>query len=182
MGARVFCSCVAQSELVRAELAPGLAAQQCEACGGMLLGMVDYRQWRERAAAAVSAEAAPATPEVADSPSARACPSCSRLMQRYRVGMTPDFRVDHCPACQLVWLDKGEWQALAQAGLTASLGEIVSAAWQRRVQADELRALRETALRSKHGDACMDEIKRMRDWLDTQPQREELIALLRAGW
>jgi Zn-finger nucleic acid-binding protein len=180
MGARVFCSCAAQTELARTELTPGLAAQQCEACGGVLLGMVDYRQWRERAAPAVVVEEA--APEVSDSPSARGCPSCTRLMQRYRVGVKPDFRVDHCPACQLVWLDKGEWQALAQLGLATRLGEIVSAAWQRRVQSDELRALRESTLRSKHGDACIDEIKRMREWLDAQPQREELIALLRAGW
>ncbi|MET7015554.1 TFIIB-type zinc ribbon-containing protein [Uliginosibacterium flavum] len=154
--------------------------QQCEACGGVLLDMSDYRQWRQQAAP--SAESGAEDHEVSDSPSARGCPSCTRLMQRYRVGLTPDFRVDHCPACQLVWLDKGEWQTLAQAGLTASLGEIVSTAWQRRIQSDELRALRETALRSKHGDACIDEIKRMREWLNTQPQHEELIALLRADW
>ncbi|MFT3735974.1 MAG: zf-TFIIB domain-containing protein [Rhodocyclaceae bacterium] len=177
---RMFCNCPAQAELSRAELAPGLPAQQCEACGGVLLGMVDYRQWRERAAATAVAEQA--APEVSDSPAARGCPSCTRLMQRYRVGVTPDFRVDHCPECQLVWLDKGEWAALAQAGLAAKLGEIVSAAWQRRVQSDDLRARREAGLRSRHGDACIDEIKRMREWLDTQPQREELIALLRAGW
>jgi Zn-finger nucleic acid-binding protein len=179
MAAHVFCGCAKQSELTRTELAPTLFAQQCEACGGVLVDMVDYRQWRERAAPVVAEVAAAA---LADSPSARSCPSCASLMQRYRVGVSPDFRIDHCPACQLVWLDKGEWQSLAQSGLTARLGGIVSAAWQRRVQADEVRALRETALRSKHGDACIDEIKRMREWLEMQPQREELIALLRAAW
>ncbi|MDO6386526.1 zf-TFIIB domain-containing protein [Uliginosibacterium sp. 31-12] len=180
MGARVVCNCAPRAELVRVELAPGLPAQQCEACGGVLLGMADHRHWRE--AAAVSALPGEAAPALSDSPSARACPACTRLMQRYRAGMTPDFRVDHCPACQLVWLDKGEWQALAQAGLATRLGEIVSAAWQRRVQGDELRARREAGLRSKHGDACIDEIKRVREWLDGQAQRDELIALLRAGW
>ncbi|GAA5169569.1 zf-TFIIB domain-containing protein [Viridibacterium curvum] len=180
MGTRTFCNCQAQAELSRAELAPGLPVQQCEACGGVLLGMPDYRLWRERA---VSTDVAGQDAfEVSDSAAARACPGCTRLMQRYRVGVTPDFRVDHCPSCQLVWLDKGEWQGLAQAGLATRLSEVVSVAWQRRVQSDELRARREAGLRSKHGDACIDELKRVREWLDAQPKREELIALLRAGW
>ena len=38
------------------------------------------------------------------------------------------------------------------------------------------------ALRARLGDDCLDELTRIRTWLDTQPRREELLALLRAGW
>lgn len=179
MASQCFCNCSPKAQLARVELSPGLLAQCCEACGGALLAMDDYRQWRSREPAEAGVEN---TSEFSDSPSARNCPGCARLMNRYRVGASPDFRVDHCHHCQLVWLDRGEWAALVKAGLSLRLSEIVSAAWQRRVQSDELRAKREVTLRERHGDACIDEIIRIRAWLEDQGQREELIALLRAGW
>ena len=182
MNQRLRCACSPQAEMAAAELSPGLAAQQCGACGACALQLDDYRQWRERqpAAAAMTEPAARAEEEL--DARARMCPGCARLMQRYRVGTQPDFRLDACSACQLVWLDRGEWASLAQGDLSGRLTEILSEAWQRRLRADELRGRREAGLRAKHGDACIDELIRIRGWLDAQPQREELLALLRAGW
>jgi hypothetical protein len=59
---------------------------------------------------------------------------------------------------------------------------VLSDAWQRQLRDDEVSGQREAALRARHGDACIDELVRIRTWLDEQPQRDELIALLRAGW
>ena len=105
-------------------------------------------------------------------------------MQRLRVGAKPDFRVDRCAGCQALWFDRGEWAALAASGLASRLEEILSDAGQRQLQAAELRERREADLRRKHGDACIDEIARVHQWLHAQPaaQREELLSLLRAGW
>ena len=173
------CACSGSAELAAVELEPGLSAHGCKACDGSLLALTDYRAWRRRTNAAVT----PRDPVVfEDAPGARSCPGCSRLMHRLRAGAQPDFRLDRCASCQVVWFDRGEWPALVSAGHGARLDDILSDAWQRQVQADELRATREAALREKHGDDCMNELSRIRTWLDGQPQRDELIALLRAGW
>ena len=177
------CGCPAGGELDGTELAPGLHALQCRGCEGSLLSMEDYRPWLERhpAGLAPAPGAAPLEQDEADG-AARACPACSRLMQRLRVGSRPDFRLDRCSPCQLVWFGRGEWAALAHAGFTHRLHELLSDGWQRQLREDEQRQRRETLLRDRHGNDCIDELARIRDWLNRQPERDELLALLRAGW
>jgi Zn-finger nucleic acid-binding protein len=177
------CDCAAHTPFAAVELMPGLAAQQCASCEAAVVEMSDYRRWSQRSG--VSA-VTPGSGDVSlldhETTVARSCPSCDKLMQRLRTGTQPGFRVDRCHVCQLVWFDRGEWPALVQAGLAGRLGEVLSDAWQKQAQTDELRAGREATLRARHGDACMDELARMRTWLDTQPSRDELLSLLRAGW
>lgn len=179
----LHCVCDARSPLMPGVLVPGLPARQCAVCEGSLLEMADYRRWSSRAGAAPSASDAPAI-ELAetDAPVARACPSCTRLMQRLRTGSSTNFRVDRCFTCQLVWFDRGEWQALVQAGLAGRLAELLSDGTQRQLMADELRAGRIAALRERHGEDRLAELQRMRDWLEAQPEPEELLNLLRTGW
>jgi Zn-finger nucleic acid-binding protein len=182
MTKKLHCVCEAHTELDRAELAPGLPALRCATCHGHWLVLADHARWNAVAvpAPAGDEDVPPMRPEVGAT--ARHCPACERLMARYRVGSTPDFRLDRCAPCQAVWLDAGEWPALHQAGLAHRLADVLSDAWQRRVQTDELSARRLAALQTRHGAACMDELARMRAWLDTQPHRDELLAMLRAGW
>ena len=180
MTVRMRCACEAHNLLMPVQLAQGPAASACQACGGAALAMADYRRWRDQAKHDASAD--PGILVVEDHPAARPCPSCARLMQRVRVGGTPDFRLDRCAACALLWLDRGEWEALRANGLAPIVEEILSERWQRDLQANETRARREVQLREKHGADCMDELARVRDWLQTQPHRDELLALLRAGW
>ncbi|MED5617712.1 zf-TFIIB domain-containing protein [Ideonella sp. BN130291] len=175
------CDCPQQPALAVAELAPGLPAHHCQACAGSLLNLDAYREWQASAPAApVADHSMPLA--LFETASARACPSCARLMQRHRSGTDPDFRIDRCVACQLVWFDAGEWEALVRAGLRERLVELLADGWQRQLQLDELRAGREGALRSRHGEACMNELARIRAWLEMQPHREELLGLLSAGW
>lgn len=172
------CTCEARAQLLPVQVDEGLPGLRCPACAGELLALEDWRRWRDMAPAAA---APPATSVLADG-GARRCVQCERLMQRLRVGSQPDFRVDRCAGCQLVWLDAGEWSALRGVGQATRLEEILGDARQRQLQADELRQRREQALRAKHGDACVDELARVRQWLAGQPHPDELIALLRAGW
>lgn len=174
------CACETGTELASVELATGLAALGCGSCGGALLELDDYARWRDRAAPK------PAEPPEAavleDQASARGCLACGRLMQRLRVGARPDFRVDRCAGCRLLWLDRGEWTALLLSGRAWQLDELLTDAARRELQAEDLRERRERQLREKHGDACIDELARVRQWLQGQPRRDELLALLRAGW
>lgn len=179
MTRRLRCACEAQLELTPMQLAAGPAALACTACGGNCLDIDDYRRWRDGDAHGSIDVGAVA---VEDYPAARPCPGCSRFMQRVRVGAAPDFRLDRCAACGLLWLDSGEWEALHSENLAHWLEEVLSQRWQRDLQAHEARLRREAVLREKHGAECMQELSRVHRWLGAQPHRDELLALLRAGW
>lgn len=180
------CACPGQGVLKPVSLAAKLPAGQCAACEGTMLDLATYRGWRDQADrpdAALPDMVIHGLLAVEDWPGARSCPRCARLMQRLRVSTElPDFRIDRCGSCQIVWLDRGEWAALAANGLAWRLDEVLSDGWQRQLQREEVRARREEALRERHGDDCMDELARVRQWLAGQDRRDELIALLRAGW
>jgi Zn-finger nucleic acid-binding protein len=173
------CACEAQPELTPVRLAAGPRALACEACGGSCLAMNDYRAWRDGdsfESIDVSAVA------IEDCPAARPCPACARFMERVRVGATADFRLDRCAACSLLWLDRGEWEALHAENLAHWLEEVLSERWRRDLQAHEARLRREAVLRDKHGSECMAELARVHRWLQGQKNPDELLALLRAGW
>jgi Zn-finger nucleic acid-binding protein len=164
------------------ELAPELQALQCEGCEGAALNLDDYQRWRVRSPQPLPSDTLALHQDGDADARVRACPSCARLMQRYRVGGELEFWIDRCSACQLVWFERDEWTALVDLGLSGQLRELLTDAWQRQQRDNDIAAQREAALRARHGDPCMDELARMRAWLDAQHQRDELLALLRAGW
>jgi len=172
--------CSPQHALQREELAPGLLAWLCKETGGALLDLQDYRRWTEQAQALplpVSAASA-----LQDGQSVRRCPNCTRLMQRLRSGTEQGFRIDRCAACQLVWLDQGEWEALAAEGQAMQLLALLSDAGQRQIQRDEARERREAELAERLGIDTLRELQRVRVWLDGRSDRDELLNLLRNGW
>ncbi len=173
------CSCTSQFTLKTVALEPGLPAAVCPDCGAVLLQMDDWRRWRSRAPQTPTA-AAPAAEPLADTGRARACPACTRLMQRLPVHNAQDFRVDRCIPCQYLWLDPGEWAALVQLGAALQLDTLLSDAGQRRLQSERLLAARMQTLRQRHGDERIDEVLRFRRWLAGQPLADELLALLRS--
>ncbi|QCB47862.1 hypothetical protein E5678_18595 [Hydrogenophaga sp. PAMC20947] len=177
------CVCGAPAPLWPAELLPGLPVQACETCHGSLVSLDDYRQWLEGRPESPQPEPSD-RPVTTHSTPARACPRCTRLMERLRVSHEPDFRLDRCVGCQCVWLDAGEWPALVDAGLALRLNEVLADGWQRRVREEVVHHRREDELRARHGDACVDDLIRIRAWLHSQPaaQRETLLLLLRSGW
>jgi len=172
--------CAPQQALQPGELAPGLVAWLCAESGGALLDLEAYRAWAERPGAIHAALLPPAPPQ--DGQNVRACPGCSRLMQRLRSGTEQGFRLDRCAACQMLWLDRGEWEALTAAGLTTDLIALLSDAGQRLVQQDEARERREADLEERLGEGTLLELQRIRSWLDGRSDRDELLNLLRNGW
>ncbi|WP_374325272.1 zf-TFIIB domain-containing protein [Azonexus sp.] len=171
-------ACACGAALFTRELAPGLPARTCSACGGTLLALDEYRLWRQSASlpAAGPTTALPELPE--DTGKARRCPACGAPMARYRVAPGSSFRLDRCARCQLVWFDGGEWPALVESGLIDRLDSILADAWQKRIQAEETRQRRETTLRQRLGDEVVDELQRIQSWLQQRPNSGELLALL----
>ncbi len=178
---KLHCTCSAHAELDGHLLAPGLTAQRCPTCGNVLLALDDYRRWRERQPASgtvTTPSANGAKPESGAAAQARHCPACQRLMSRHRSGTAPDFHLDRCSPCQLVWLDDGEWQQLEEAGLATQLDIVLTDAWQQRIQAAEMQAGRDAALRARLGDETFAEVRRLQSWLDDHPQRAAILAEL----
>lgn len=174
----LHCGCGAAEPLTRHALAEGLSALRCAACGGVLLSLDDYRAWRSRQPSGEMPALAAAAEPAPEAGHARACPSCQRLMSRQRAGTQPDFRIDRCNACQLVWLDTGEWEGLLRAGLASQLDTVLTEAWQKRLRAAELQALRDAERRNRLGDETFAELRRIQDWLALQPKRDEILGLL----
>ena len=170
-------TCGCGAELLAGELADGLPARLCPACGGALLTLDDYRSWRQ-ALPASSTDTAALSEVGEESGKARRCPSCGAPMARYRVAPASNFRLDRCNHCQLVWLDGGEWPALVEAGLIDRLDSILADAWQKRVLAEESRLRREASLRQRLGDEAVEELQRIQSWLHSRPNGRELLALL----
>lgn len=184
MTSPLHCSCASRAPLKTVALEDGLPAAACPDCGAVLLGMDDWRKWRSRSPLLAVRGAQPATDAPADAPAdagrARACPACTRLMQRLPVHHAQNLRVDRCSPCQSVWLDPGEWAALVHLGVALQLDAVLADAGQRRLQGERLAATRMQTLRLRHGQERIDEVLRFRRWLNEQPYPDELLALLRA--
>lgn len=117
--------------------------------------------------------------QVGDSAHALVCPSCQRLMLRYRVAEL-GIGLDFCFACTQVWLDNGEWAMLAQHGLHLKITQISTAYWQRNQQKHRLQAQREADLREALGDDTFDQVIQVQNWLTQHPQRESILRFLRS--
>ena len=175
------CICDGRPGMAPIELEPGLAAMSCTSCRGTALSMTSYREW-QRGQPLVSEALPVGEPHNASDASARQCAACNRLMERLKVTPAFDFRLDRCGACQIIWLDEGEWLAIAAAGISAQLDAVLSDRGQREIREQEQQAARAAHLREKYGEDCLTEMTRIRAWLDVQPDRDVLIALLRSGW
>ena len=89
-----------------------------------------------------------------------------------------DFTVDHCEGCKGIWLDRNEWEALKKRHLHDDLNSIFTSFWQTGAQREIRKKKLEEIYISRFGTEDYAEIKRIRWWLDTKTNKEELIAFL----
>ena len=120
--------CPPKTVLRRYPLEAGLLSWHCTACNGQWISHVSWLTWMESGGAqAVETEV---TEPTNDSPKAKICRDCGRLMLRYAAGEDPRFMIDRCSGCGGVWLDQNEWEALKKLGLVNTLPVIFSDSWQ----------------------------------------------------
>ncbi|MGK0170423.1 MAG: Zn-finger nucleic acid-binding protein [Gammaproteobacteria bacterium] len=82
--------------------------QQCPKCGGAWL---DHREL-ENLEAGVWADADALALSVAEALSDFACPKCSARMTAVTLEDQPSLKLERCPGCHGIWLDRGELVAL----------------------------------------------------------------------
>lgn len=168
----MLCSHCPNTRLEPRELAAGLVAAVCPSCEGTLLSLMNYRFWVDRFSSEQKVQAS--TVEVAESESISCCPKCSRLMTKYQIGHGSDNKLDLCAACDEAWLDKGEWQLLAQLDLQGKLPKIFTDAWKRNIRKQR----QEQALNERYekllGADVFDEAHNFKQWLYKQPERDSI--------
>ncbi len=163
-----------------AELEADLSARHCAKCEGNWISSFEYWKWREKLVDELPDREAP--PE-APNPStgllaAKICPECRGLLVRFKVGHGVAFSLDRCGNCGGVWFDKDEWEALRSRNLHDDVYTVFTAPWQDRVRKEESVRQQEQIYTRKFGEEGFEEVKRMKEWIDDHPLRQEILAYL----
>lgn len=161
-----------------------LPAHGCGQCGGVVISLLYYRDWAQRAFPAPLVEEPDVQIEKAaeqESHGALACPKCARLMTKFVISGRAKNRLDLCGSCDEAWLDGGEWQLLQALNLAQEIPTIFTDAWQRRVRHD----LQEIKLKERFqklvGDVDIAKAEDIRTWLKSHPKRAELLFYISQG-
>jgi len=173
------CPVCKSTELVSKELEKNLGSQQCPSCRGNWIAGAEYWNWIEQhrtdlADRVVENE----TLSLAEPGLPIDCPECRFRMVKYFVGRDLSFTLDHCHGCKGIWLDGNEWEALRKRNLHDDLNLMFNSFWQNEAQRQQRKKKMEQIYVSRFGEEDYSEIKRIRYWLETKTNREELIAYL----
>ena len=173
------CPVCKSPELTLTDLESGLSSMKCRDCGGNWIRGAEYWKWLEKHG--------PNLPErteqnhglsITDSGKYVDCPECRFRMTKFLVGHGLGFTLDHCEGCKGIWLDKNEWEVLKKRNLHDDLNSMFTSFWQRGAQKEARKKHLEQIYSRRFGANDYTEIKRVRGWLDSHPNKQDLIAYL----
>jgi Zn-finger nucleic acid-binding protein len=158
----------------------GMPAFRCDRCDGVLIPANDYLAWlKDRDVNAhLDNTVVPSSPMDVLSP--KFCPSCNRIMRRFKVLPNVDLYLDQCSQCNGVWCDKNEWAWLVANDLQGKINLLFTQPWQTRLQEQETKRALEKMYMEKFGAADYGKVKEIWNWLKSHPQRDMLVAYLQA--
>ena len=170
-------------ELSLSTLESNLTSRHCDHCGGNWIPSFEYWKWREAHKENLpEQDAAPHAPNPSTGVLiAKLCPECSRILIKFRVGRGVNFSLDQCGNCGGIWFDKDEWEALKARNLHDDVHTIFTAPWQSQVRSEESRRKQEQIYVNKFGAEGFEEVRRMKEWIDEHPRKQEIIAYLLSG-
>jgi Zn-finger nucleic acid-binding protein len=99
-------------------------------------------------------------------------------MVKYLVGRGFSFTLDHCQGCKGIWLDRNEWEALKSRNLHDDVNSMLTAFWQDEAQKEGRKKRMEQIYIGRFGNEDYAEIERIRTWLGTRQNKQELLAYL----
>lgn len=173
------CPVCKSSELVSNELEAKLTSFQCPTCGGNWIRGAEYWKWVEEHAAHLAERVHENESLTLAEPGIPIdCPECRFRMVKYLVGRGLDFTLDHCQGCKGIWLDRNEWEALKKRNLHDDLNLMFTSFWQSGAEREARKKRMEQRYVTRFGVDDYTEIKRIRWWLETKTNREELLAFL----
>ncbi len=167
------------------QLLQNLNVLSCNRCNGFWLRFDDYWNWYTctnfdnllGGLPGLEKESSEYFP-VLDSKQAKLCPDCSRILIKYKVDHRLDFYVDHCGSCNGVWLDKNEWEQLKIHDLHTQIHKFFTAPWQKKLQEEIVREQLDKKYTNKFGSADYEKLKKVKLWMDSNPNKSELLAFL----
>lgn len=161
------------------QLEPQLIARVCKKCNGHWVNSYQYWKWRDKQKE--DPHAIPPdenTVVVHDTKNAKICPECNRLLFNSQVGHGLDFSLDRCAYCGGLWFDNNEWEALKLAGLHRDAYTIFTKVWQQEIKRQEIKEDYERVYEQRFGMDDYAQIKRVRNWIQKHPQKENLMRFL----
>lgn len=171
------CPTCRRTDLAPVKLADELPALGCSECEGALVSLLYYRDWAERTHHPQHEGEPEPKVNATETPTALTCPKCSRLMSKFRISGKQHNRVDLCAGCDEAWLDGGEWELLQELNLRARLPEIFTPHWQKRVRDEATEQARQERFSRIFGED-FERIQAFREWLNTHPEREQILFYL----
>jgi Zn-finger nucleic acid-binding protein len=173
------CPVCKSTELVSTELESKLTSFNCPDCGGNWIRGAEYWKWLEQNGSDLAERLyEEESLRLAEPGKPIDCPECRFRMVKFLVGRGLNFTVDHCEGCKGIWLDQNEWEALKKRNLHDDLNSIFTSFWQTGAQREISKKKLEGIYIGRFGAEDYAEIKRIRWWLDTKTNKEELLAFL----
>ncbi|MCX4026054.1 zf-TFIIB domain-containing protein [Endozoicomonas sp. SM1973] len=175
------CTKCKQGFLTPIKLEPTFPCLECSECQGHWLYLEDYLRWLEQSSTEETLESQVNEHiEVDDSKQALLCPETGRIMLKYRISADNSHKVDLSPEVNGIWLDKGEWTLLKNEGLARKLNQIFTEPWQRKIREETAQRNFADQYQNTFGEADYEELKHMREWLNSKKNKQSMIAYLLA--
>ncbi len=172
------CPSCKTSDLKATRIDEGLPAYGCDACGGVIIPLLYYRDWAERTAnnkASTNLDLYASAALENESHSALMCPKCARLMSKFNISGCTENRLDLCVNCDEAWLDGGEWELLKALQLSKNIPAIFTDEWQRKVRKEISVKNRKKRFAKIVGDSEIEKAEEIRSWLKSHKNRIELL-------
>lgn len=174
------CPLCQKTDLTPVKLSYDLPALGCTSCGGVLLSLILYSDWRERHPNELPPKAARREGgdlEIEDTKNALLCPKCRGLMTKYRASADARNVLDLCAHCDEVWFDRGEWSQVEDLALSGQLTRVFSDRWQNDLRKADVAKRAEQRYREQLGDV-FEEMSALRERLQDHPKAKEILAYL----
>lgn len=172
------------SDLIECELETGLTAWKCPKSNGYWITAPCYWHWHSlQDLAALQNLQHPSREHTVPIPQnqdrqALLCPESHCILLRYHVSGDLECYVDRSPATGGIWLDAGEWEALKDRGMHASLHMIFSSRYQRKVMIEKSEKTLDEQFFNDLSPSDRECVTDMLQWLKDHPMRRRILAWL----
>src|SRR3954452_1421752 len=176
----MICPVCKTPTLIAHDLDQNLVSQRCTTCGGQWINSFQFWKWLEEHRATPHEVAAARTIDLptSETKGVKVCPECGRILAKYKVGHSLGFSLDRCGNCGGSWFDRNEWEILQSGDLRDQIHLIFSDTWQHRVRDQERARHLQELFAQRVGEKDFAEIRRIKEWLNQHPQRQELFGYL----
>ena len=175
----MYCPTCKDTILKPTKIEQGLPVKGCVKCGGILISLLHYRDWREHGYFGGMEEPELSSDDIIeDSKDALTCPICNRLMTKYRISSETSNRLDLCSNCDEAWLDIDEWTLLKTLELTDQLPKVFTDAWQYKLRTEVKEREHRKHYLELLGEEDLLEAERIRDWIAAHEKRIAILKII----